>query len=639
MIVILCFLLSIIVAFRFNAAKNGVEVVLVTSLGFSAFIVGITEMLSLFTALNFFAVAIVWGVATLLLFGLLFYKRQETKHCFFLMKLGFVAWLKSLSIFKRLLLFAVVSCLGFLFYQGIIYPPNDWDSLIYHMSRIMFWLGNGSLMHFPVHNLRDLYQPPLAEFFIMHINLMNGNDYFSFFVQWLFLALSLVSIYGLLRFLKVSRDLKFVAMLLAVTIPSAFLQATTAKNDVVCGFFILTSIYFSFKAYEELTLKSFIILGLAVGLGILTKATVYLFLGPTLILLVIFILLKLFKKRQYAPLKYGFVAIFVILVLNLGHYSRNYKINGSLINIDDVESKSFFNSHMNGELLISSLVKNASIHLGYPIHGISDESIRKFHDKIGVDIDDPKNNYQGGKYENAKELTTHEDYVPNIIHFTLLLISFFVVAYHVVRNYKENKMPLLMGVILALQILLFAACLKWQPWHTRLHVPMFFLGSAFTIVAAHLSKIFRYVVFASIPLLLYSFSFYFLYNNIRPIIKNREYTYNISPSDSRFKKYFANQPQLYVEYSEVVQNIYDAEKSRKIGLNLYNWDYPLVYDFYYDQVKLEAIFVSNNTNKIPQDENNIDIIISDGIKKDFILFGGRKYVNRTPDHLYIWFYN
>jgi len=70
--------------------------------------------------------------------------------------------LKTLTISEKIYLSIVTVIFLLLFYQGIIYPPNNWDSLTYHMSRIMYWLSNENLNHFPTHILRHLYQPPFA---------------------------------------------------------------------------------------------------------------------------------------------------------------------------------------------------------------------------------------------------------------------------------------------------------------------------------------------------------------------------------------------------------------------------------------------------------------------------------------------
>ncbi|WP_310379655.1 glycosyltransferase family 39 protein [Flavobacterium sp.] len=544
---------------------------------------------------------------------------------------------KSFSFYEKTLVGFISFGLLLLLFQGIIYPPNNWDSLTYHMSRIMYWLSNESVAHFPSHILRHLYQPPFAEYFILHLNLLNGNDYLSNSVQWLFLVFSIISIWSLLDYFKVSRFYKLLVAFLILTIPAVELQSSTTKNDIVCGFFIITAIYFSCKSYYESELKNFVFLGLTVGLGLLTKGTAYIFLTPILLLLALFILFKIIKTKQIKPLLNGCITLLIVFLINLGHYSRNFKINRNVLNIDETEAKAYSNEKMNGTLFLSNFLKNAGLHLGYPIQAEADSLIKGIHKKISIPVNNPETNYYGIPYEGAIKINTNEDCAPNVIHFFLILLSFFALGFNRFKNLKENKKQLLLGLIIIAQLVLFVGYLKWQPWHTRLHIPIFMLSVVLITVAANQSKWFKYIVLASIPLMMFSFYFYFVYNNTRPISTNREYTKNIHLLDNRFKKYFSNQPHLYGEYSEVLGAIY-SNNSTKIGLMLSDWEYPLLYNFYYYPIKIVAVNVNNCTSGIPQNTENIDAIIANNQKTDFIIFQGRKYINQNPNHSYIWFY-
>lgn len=324
-------------------------------------------------------------------------------------------------------------------------------------------------------------------------------------------------------------------------------------------------------------------------------------------------------------------------MLNIGHYSRNYKVDGNLLNIDKTESTSYANENRSTKLLISNLLKNAGLHLGYPFHDEYDNIIRIIHEKMGYSINNPDANYYGMPYEVAPKIITHEDYATNLIHFILILISFFATLIFGFKNAKKNRKLLLLMFIIASQIFLFAGFLKWQPWHTRLHIPIFLLSITFVIIVANQLKWFRYILFSSIPLLVYSFCFYFVYNNTRPIITNAKYTKNIHLKEDRFNKYFANQPHLRNEYSAVLDAI-NHNHSKKIGFMLSDWEYPLLYNFYYNRISILAINVNNISNKIPQNTENIDAIISNKPKTDFIIFKGKKYLNQNLNHSYIWFY-
>jgi hypothetical protein len=637
MFILLCYILLLIVNTKFNFVKNTKELVVTTLLLISSFVVLITEFLSLFESLNLISVAISWTLFCLLLIYILL---RDIKGTFFILKsyksLVFGGY-RGFNLYEKTLLWLILIGLLLLLFQGLIYPPNNWDSLTYHLSRIMYWLSNESLDHFPTHIIRHLYQPPFAEFLVLNLNLLNGNDYLSNSVQWLFLVFTLVSTWSLLDFFHVNRFYKLLAALLIITIPAVELQSSTTKNDIVCGFFIITALNFSIRTYYETVLKNFIFFGLVIGLGILTKGTAYLFLAPIIVLFGIFMLIKLIQTKNLKILLHGFFLIFIVLMINIGHYSRNYKVDGNLLNIDKTESTSYANENRSTKLLISNLLKNAGLHLGYPFHDEYDNIIRIIHEKMGYSINNPDANYYGMPYEVAPKIITHEDYATNLIHFILILISFFATLIFGFKNAKKNRKLLLLMFIIASQIFLFAGFLKWQPWHTRLHIPIFLLSITFVIIVANQLKWFRYILFSSIPLLVYSFCFYFVYNNTRPIITNAKYTKNLHLKEDRFNKYFANQPHLRNEYSAVLDAI-NHNHSKKIGFMLSDWEYPLLYNFYYNRISILAINVNNISNKIPQNTENIDAIISNKPKTDFIIFKGKKYLNQNLNHSYIWFY-
>ena len=631
------FLLLLILLSKFKFFNNFKELILYTALIFSAFIVLITETLSLFKSLNLISLASIWSLFAIVSIVLLIKDKKGTTEAITKIKKSIIEYIKSMIIYEKALFFIVVFGLLLLFFQGIIYPPNNWDSLTYHMSRIMFWLGNESLNHFPTHILRHLYQPPFTEYVILNINLLNGNDYLSNSVQWSFLVLSIVSIWAVLDYFEIQRRYKLLAAFLIITIPSVQLQASTTKNDIVCSFFIITVSYFCLKTYYELKLKNFIFLGISIGLALLTKGTAYIFLAPILFLFFVFTLYKLIKTKEYQIFLHGFLVVIIVILINLGHYSRNYKINSSILNIDETESKLFSNVNINGELVLSNLLKNVGLHIGYPFQKNYDSWLREIHKNNNINIDNPDSNYSGMRYQGPKENETNEDLIPNSTHFILITFCSIFLLLFSVFNPKKSSKELLVLFIVFLQIALFVGYLKWQPWHTRLHIPIFMLSVLIIILGLKHVKGLVYLIIACLPILVYQFYFNFVFNNLRPIIKNRNYTKNIKITDSRYKKYFSNQPFLYSEYSDILNLIYDSNP-HKVGLMLSDWEYPIFHNYYYEKINLVALNVTNITSKIEQDTKNIDVIISNAPQTAFIIFEGKKYMNQTRKHSYIWLY-
>ena len=634
MLVYFGYILLLMVLLGKNNFSGIAETVIKTTLIFSGILFSVTELLSGFHSLNLFSLAIFWGTFNVILIALLLRNQGKVTLRLMVQKIKF--YYQNLLLKEKLLIGVLLILLCLLLAQGLLYPPNNWDSLTYHMSRIMYWIGNESVDYFPTHILRHLYQPPFAEYFILNINLLNGNDFLSNSVELFFLIQCLVVVYALLSMFQTTRLLKLLALFLVITIPAVELQSTTTKNDIVCAFFVLSSLFYSLKIFKNNSLNSTVFFGLSIGLGFITKGTAYVFMAPILALYGFHILSVSLKDKSVKPIGLATLAMVLALSLNVKHYSRNYTVNKSLLNIDDAEAKAYANETMNGKLLLSNLIKNSGLHLGYPIEKNCDSIIRNAHKAIGVSIDDKRLNYLGIPYQSARAAVTHEDYVTNTVHFILWALAFSFLVFHFLFSKTRNKTEMIIVIVLVAQILLFTGYLKWQPWHTRLHIPIFILSIIPIMLACQKTKWFKGMVWVSIPLLLYSFMFYFVYNNLRPIQNNPVYTKNLRIDDNRFKKYFANQPQLYTEYKVVLEELYDANP-KTVGLKMMDWEYPLFNAYYYDHLQLVAIDVNNNTGILKQENQSVDLIISTSNSPE-LMYNGIKYSNQNSNHLYIWLY-
>lgn len=634
MLVYVGYILLLVVLLGKNNFSGIAETIIKTTLLFSGILFFITELLSGFHSLNLLSLGIFWGTFNGLL--MVFLLRNQGKKTLSLMAQKIKSYHQTLLLKEKLLVGVLLILLCLLFIQGLLYPPNNWDSLTYHMSRIMYWIGNESVDYFPTHILRHLYQPPFAEYFILNINLLNGNDFLSNSVELFFLIQCLVVVHVVLSMFQTARLLKLLALFLVVTIPAVELQSTTTKNDIVCAFFVLSALFYTLRIFKNNSVNNSVFLGLSVGLGFITKGTAYVFMAPILAFYGFHVLSLALNNKSIKPIGLGALAMVLALSLNIKHYSRNYALNESFLNIDDTEAKAYANEKMNGKMLFSNLIKNSGLHLGYPVEEYCDSLIRKTHKAIGVSIDDKNLNYLGIPYQSARAAVTHEDYVTNTIHFILWAFAFFILVFHFLFSKRRNKTEMIIVAVLVAQILLFTGYLKWQPWHTRLHIPIFILLVIPITMACQKAKWYRGIVWVSMPLLLYSFIFYFLYNNLRPIQNNPLYTKNLRVDDNRFKKYFANQLHLYPEYKAILEELYDSNP-KKVGLKMMDWEYPLFNSYYYDHLQLIAIDVNNNTGSLSQKNNDIDLIVSTSNTPE-IIYNCVKYSNQNSNHLYIWLY-
>lgn len=157
--------------------------------------------------------------------------------------------------------------------------PNNFDSMTYHLPRIMHWAQNGSVAHYSSSVLREITSPVLAEFINLHVYLLSGNrDIFFNLPQWgAFITCSLL-VKGIVGKLNCNRLACAIAGLLFMTMPIAFAESMTTQNDLLAAMWCLTLVYVIIDFYtcdklqfsKEMIEKT-IVMSLCVAFGYLTK--------------------------------------------------------------------------------------------------------------------------------------------------------------------------------------------------------------------------------------------------------------------------------------------------------------------------------------------------------------------------------
>src|SRR4029453_2950809 len=62
--------------------------------------------------------------------------------------------------------------------------PNTWDSMTYHLTRVMHWEQERSLHFYATNIQRQLHLTPGAEYVILHLHLLSGGDRLANLPQW-----------------------------------------------------------------------------------------------------------------------------------------------------------------------------------------------------------------------------------------------------------------------------------------------------------------------------------------------------------------------------------------------------------------------------------------------------------------------
>jgi len=348
-------------------------------------------------------------------------------------------------------------------------PPNTWDSLTYHMGRVVHWAQNGSVAPYPTHVQRQLFLNPWAEFALLHLYLLGGGDRLANLVQWGALAGCVAGVTLLARRLGAGRRGQLAAAAFCASAPMALMQASGTKNDLVVAFWLVCLADGVLRGRQGT--GPALAVGAALGLAMLTKGTGYVYAFP---FLVWWSVARLRAEHARALLPLGAAAL-LALTLNAGYYARNLEVYGRPLGPGAPEFP-LANETFTPSALASNVVRNVMIHLGTPV-GPVDLFLQRVtihaHRAVGAPFDDPRTTWPGTRFF-VQGPSFQEDTAGNPLHVVVIVLSLGVLL---ARGELRRGPALPYFAALVAAFLLFCLYLKWQIWHSRLHVGLFVLAA------------------------------------------------------------------------------------------------------------------------------------------------------------------
>jgi hypothetical protein len=400
-----------------------------------------TEILSCFGLLSRWPLTVVWGAALACL----------------------IRWRPALRrpALDPFVALCVVAVAGILFTTGLtaaFSPPNSADAMAYHMPRVVFWSEQGSVRFFPTAYFNQIMLQPFAEYLMLHTYVLTGGDRLINFVQWFASAASIVAVSYAAKLFGADARRQALAALFCATIPSGILASSGAKNDYFLAMWLIIAVCFGLRFRESGKLRDSLYLGAALGFALLTKGTAYLF-APCL----------LFVR----PRKQLLFAAAVALAINTPQYARNYDLSGSILGFDSAQGDGVFrwrNERFGWRETASNAIRNTSDQLGARSKGWNDGvygAALAAHRAIGADPNDPATTWRWSSFA-APVNANHEANAPNRWHLALLILMLFAI---------RDRPRALYACGLAIGFVLFCGYLKWQPFFSRLLLPLFVLGA------------------------------------------------------------------------------------------------------------------------------------------------------------------
>ena len=175
---------------------------------------------------------------------------------------------------------AIVVILALVLLIAVVAPPNNWESMVYRLTRVVMWMQQGSVSHYPTPNTIQLFQPPLSAWNILHFQILSGGDRFANTVSWVALAGCGVLVSLIVKGLKQSFPTQILAAVIAVTLPMGLVQGSSSQGNLVLAFWLLAFVVFTLQYFKNPSSVRLVCCGLAFGFTLLSKGTAYVIAPP-----------------------------------------------------------------------------------------------------------------------------------------------------------------------------------------------------------------------------------------------------------------------------------------------------------------------------------------------------------------------
>lgn len=369
---------------------------------------------------------------------------------------GFDLWLAVMMLILALISLTV----------AVFGLPNNWDSLTYHLPRIVFWLQNRSLDCFPTDDYRLLYNPPFTELAQAHVKILSGGFESAMnLVQWAAYVQLILAVTIIAEALGARQKEQLVTALVVSTMPPLLLQASTTQNDLLMTALLCTALAFWLKSVAHFSALRWGLGILAAGLALATKATTFIFLPFIVLVPVIY---ELRNRRVFAVL-----ALILVLIPSVGWMSRNQSSFGSPFGYhDDGLMQEKTNYYRNGYFSLTQGIgctaKSISLFFATPssrVNSAIERTVRWVHDLMGENPDDERLRWYDMVY-HVPTVGPHEDNPPMLWHFLAALFLWIVI----IRATFQKRRITIQGQLALLFLLgLVVTCVyvKWMPWNTR----------------------------------------------------------------------------------------------------------------------------------------------------------------------------
>lgn len=643
--------------------KETGEAVARTVLFFEVLLLIITNLLSVFHLLNRYTVFSAWLLV--FFFAVMMYGKENGLPAF--LTQGKTDYFKGKRIEKKVydkaegtdpgdrtlcrIMFGILLVLSLVLLIGAVFTvPYNYDSMSYHLARIGYWIDHQSVAHYVTNIDRQIYSPVLAEYNLLHMMVLGGNDTFVNFLQYISLFLAAYFIYQSARRLGTNRTFSLFGAFAFMMMPLTISQSITTQNDLFVTVFFAIFVYelIGVVQWDQILLNkeqvlTIIMLGLTVAFAYLAKTSVcasMLFFMPWLLIS------RLAKKDKPGKLigSAGIAAVSIIIPVS-ETWIRTFLSSGSIMT--DTASGDIMVATKNVKYILVNILKNFSLLITQnffrPLNGFVYRIAIHAGQLLGVEVNNEAIAFHGFDFLHhmnmGDDMYSHDKTPSAFVAYLALLGGILLIVLLVrliirrkkaeVQLKKQWKLSLGFAVSAWLSFGFIMALLRWQPWGTRLLYP----ALAITVIMSanllwlFIDKLKKGIRNAILIVLI----------GLCTILAVPSVTYNMKQAgdflkngcENRISYYFVFNQRL-ASYEELLQ-MAKEEGAKDIGLIISGdgYDYPLWLMFHeeYPEGKLHHIIAENGEISSEDAPDAILMVERDTLSLgDIYEYGGQTYV-------------
>lgn len=591
----------------------------------------IIEVLSIYHKIQFRYLIVLWGIVNIsILIRLLVHRNRLVDVRYDIKRINDAV--KKNWFF--LLIGSVVLALS------IVTVPYNWDSMTYHLPRIMHWIQNGSVAHYATNDIRQISSPVLAEFINMQTCILTGKD--DHLLNLLQAGSYLVNshlVYKIAEKIECKRKFAIISTILFMSMPIAYAEALSTQVDLFATIWLLIFVYSYIDVYQgdklntdKKTIKNCLIMAASIGLGYLSKPSVVI----GMVILLILLLVRCIKRKDGIKNIFHILAIVVPVIVIL-LLPESLRMIGTFHALSEpTAGERQLVGSLRPNYLFINMLKNFAHNWPNIYLYDSEEWMAKIVSVVArlckVDIDAVSIAEDGMSYMMNSQPSYSQDSATNPIVMILAFCSFIIALV----SKKKDKYAYKYTVTTMLMFILFCMLVRWECYVTRYMIA--YLALLCPAIGYQLQNVVESCKKKDIGIAIISI---IMFGSITQLFSMTWYHQERWHEGAARRPigYFANNQGIRSEYEETLQYL-ESLGVRKIGIKLngINYEYPIWKMMSADEVEIRHIGVENASADYTDNAFEPEcIILGAGIADGTINIQGHKYeeIEKFSDNQYI----